>query len=121
MTGSAHPDSDRIEPGAVIGVTPIIRSARGLSDELILRGVHQIVGIAHHHPTRIRAVGGARSISIFAISHRAVPRPVRISVRYKRPGICSQVENRTAIATPALLMESYFQPGSASTARNVMN
>src|SRR5262249_11916975 len=69
----------------------------------------------------IPAVGRARSISIFAISHRDVPGPVRISVRYKGPGVCSQVENRTAVATPALLMERYFQPGSASTARNVMN
>jgi hypothetical protein len=43
--------TDGIEPRVVIGVTPIIRSARGLSDELILREVHQIVGIADHHPT----------------------------------------------------------------------
>ncbi len=87
----------------------------------VLRRAHQVVRITHHSAAPITAVDRTRAVDELSVANGGMPRPIGVGFGDQRPGIGCQVEDRVAVAAPALLVERDTEPGGTGAAVDRMN
>src|SRR5207247_4055007 len=60
-------------------------------------------------------------VGVPSVAHGNVAAPIEVRVGDQRPRVVRKIENRAAVATPAVLVECDFKPICSRTTGNVVN